>query len=176
MITINVIYLYLSIYIEREISRDRGRRRERRTQGYSELRTDSRKNNCAYHGFEKCLHTLRGASLLLFTALNAGSKSNCIASRKTEVFLASAMYDICIERERVRETERERHTYVYIYICIYIHMYIYIYIHIHMYIYIYTCTYIYMCIYIYTHTCIRNALYLEGALLTGSDSSMSEST
>ena len=43
------------------------------------------------HGFKICPHTLRGKCLLLFTALHAGSKINSIASRGTEVSLASAM-------------------------------------------------------------------------------------
>ena len=66
-----------------EISLDR--------KGYSTLRTDSQKKKRKHvlkHGFEICLHTLRGTISLSFT----GSSINNIASRKTEVFLASAMY------------------------------------------------------------------------------------
>ena len=64
---------------------------------HSTLRIDIRKNSLLFlHGFEKCLHTLRGTNLLLFTTLHdadsRGSKNTNIASRKTEVCLASAMY------------------------------------------------------------------------------------
>ena len=47
------------------------------------------------HGFNKYPHTLRGTHLLLFTTLRDGSTNNNIAFRKTEVFLASAMYSWC---------------------------------------------------------------------------------
>ena len=65
------MYIHIYIYREREI--------------YISGKT------CLLHGFKMCPHTLRGTSLLLFTALHAGPTNNSIASHKTEVFLAIAM-------------------------------------------------------------------------------------
>ena len=82
--------MYISCIRER---RDIERRSGTGMSVYSELRIGSRnKQHIFLHGFEICLHTQRGTSLMLFTALRGGSTNNSIASRKTKVFLASARY------------------------------------------------------------------------------------
>ena len=57
----------------------------------STLGIDSRKTDFE-HGFNKCLHTLRGTFVLLIPQKHRCSKDNNIASRETEVCLASAVY------------------------------------------------------------------------------------
>ena len=57
----------------------------------SELRIDSRKHTFFQRGLKICTHTLRRTTLLLFTALDAGSTNNNIASCKRLFFFSTRL-------------------------------------------------------------------------------------